>query len=44
VPNEALPRIAAGPAASLFDRVRDLATNRGTDDKWPYPSPRPRAR
>jgi hemerythrin superfamily protein len=33
VPNEALPRIAAGPAASLFDRMRDLATNRGTDDK-----------
>jgi hypothetical protein len=33
VPNQALPRIAAGPAASLFDRMRDLATNRGTDDK-----------
>jgi hypothetical protein len=32
VPNEALPRIAAGPAASLFDRMRDLATGRGTDD------------
>jgi flagellar motility protein MotE (MotC chaperone) len=32
VPNEALPRMAAGPAASLFDRMRDLATNRGTDD------------
>src|SRR3954471_5378279 len=32
VPNEALPRTAAGPAASLFDRMRDLATNRGTDD------------
>jgi hemerythrin-like domain-containing protein len=31
VPNEALPRIAAGPAASLFDRMRDLATGRGTD-------------
>jgi hypothetical protein len=29
VPNEALPRIAAGPAASLFDRMRDLATGRG---------------
>jgi hypothetical protein len=32
VPNEALPRTAAGPAASLFDRMRDLVTNRGTDD------------
>src|SRR4051795_4434585 len=32
VPNEALPRLAAGPAASLFDRLRDLATGRGTDD------------
>jgi hemerythrin-like domain-containing protein len=32
VPNEAGPRIAAGPAASLFDRMRDLATGRGTDD------------
>ncbi len=32
VPNEALPRMAAGPAASLFDRMRDLATGRGTDD------------
>jgi hypothetical protein len=31
VPNEPLPRIAAGPAASLFDRMRDLATGRGTD-------------
>jgi hemerythrin superfamily protein len=30
VPNEALPRMAAGPAASLFDRMRDLATGRGT--------------
>ena len=29
VPNETLPRIAAGPAASLFDRMRDLATGRG---------------
>jgi hemerythrin superfamily protein len=29
VPNEPLPRIAAGPAASLFDRMRDLATGRG---------------
>jgi hypothetical protein len=27
VPNEALPRAAAGPAASLFDRLRDLATD-----------------
>src|SRR3954463_10951611 len=32
VPNEALPRTAAGPAASLFDRMRDLATSRGSDD------------
>jgi hemerythrin-like domain-containing protein len=32
VPNEALPRIAAGPVASLLDRMRDLATGRGTDD------------
>jgi hypothetical protein len=32
VPNDALPRIAAGPAASLFDRMRDLATGRGTGD------------
>ena len=32
VPNEALPRMAAGPAASLFDRMRDLATGRGSDD------------
>jgi hemerythrin-like domain-containing protein len=29
VPNEPLARIAAGPAASLFDRMRDLATGRG---------------
>jgi hemerythrin-like domain-containing protein len=32
VPNEPLPRMAAGPAASLFDRMRDLATSRGTGD------------
>jgi hypothetical protein len=31
VPNEPLPRMAAGPAASLFDRMRDLATGRGND-------------
>jgi Hemerythrin HHE cation binding domain len=31
VPNTPLPRLAAGPAASLFDRMRDLATGRGTD-------------
>jgi hemerythrin-like domain-containing protein len=30
VPNEPLPRMAAGPAASLSDRMRDLATSRGT--------------
>ena len=32
VPNEPLARAAAGPAASLFDRMRDLATGRGSDD------------
>jgi hemerythrin superfamily protein len=32
IPNEALPRAAAGPAVSLFDRMRDLATGRGNDD------------
>ena len=32
VPNEPLPRVAAGPAASLFDRMRDLATGRGAGD------------
>ena len=32
VPNTALGRLAAGPAASLLDRMRDLATGRGTDD------------
>ena len=32
VPNEALPRMAAGPAASLLDRMRDLATGRGKGD------------
>ena len=32
VPNEPLPRMAAGPAASLFDRMRDLASGRGTGD------------
>jgi hypothetical protein len=31
VPNEPLPRMAAGPAASPFDRMRDLATGRGND-------------
>ena len=31
VPNEALPRTAAGPAASLIDRMRDLAEGRGSD-------------
>ena len=30
VPNEALPRIAVGPVASLLDRMRDLASGRGT--------------
>ncbi len=32
VPNEPLPRTAAGPAASLLDRMLDLATGRGTGD------------
>jgi hypothetical protein len=32
VPNEPLPRLAAGPGASLLDRMRDLATGRGTGD------------
>ena len=32
VPNTPLPRLAAGPAASLFDRMRDLATGRGSSD------------
>jgi hemerythrin-like domain-containing protein len=32
VPNEPGPRIAAGPVAALMDRMRDLATGRGTDD------------
>src|SRR4051794_4802075 len=33
VPNTAAARTAAGPAASLFDRMRDLATGRsGTED------------
>ena len=32
VPNKPLPRMAAGPAASLFDRMRDLASGRGSDD------------
>lgn len=33
VPNQALPRLAAGPVASMFDRMRDLATGRGAADK-----------
>ena len=32
VPNTPLARTAAGPAASLLDRMRDLATGRGSDD------------
>jgi hemerythrin superfamily protein len=32
LPNEALSRAAAGPAVSLLDRMRDVATGRGTDD------------
>jgi hemerythrin superfamily protein len=31
VPNDPISRTAAGPAASLFDRMRDLATGRGSD-------------
>jgi hemerythrin superfamily protein len=32
VPNEPGPRLAAGPVAGLFDRLRDLASGRGTND------------
>ena len=32
VPNTATARLVAGPAASLIDRMRDLATGRGTGD------------
>jgi hemerythrin-like domain-containing protein len=32
VPNTPLARVATGPAASLFDRMRDLATGRGSGD------------
>jgi hemerythrin superfamily protein len=32
VPNTPLMRLAAGPGASLIDRLRDLASGRGTDD------------
>jgi ribosomal protein L31E len=32
VPNTATARLAAGPIASLMDRMRDAATGRGTDD------------
>jgi hemerythrin-like domain-containing protein len=32
VPNQALPRLGVGPIASLIDRMRDLATGRGTGD------------
>ena len=32
VSNKPLPRMAAGPAASLLDRMRDAATGRGTDN------------
>jgi hypothetical protein len=32
VPNDPISRTATGPAASLFDRMRDLATGRGSDD------------
>src|SRR5947199_7556734 len=32
VPNDPLSRTAAGPAASLFDRMRDLASGRGSEN------------
>ena len=32
VPNEPGPRLAAGPVAGLFDRLRDMATGRGTQE------------
>ena len=32
VPNEPGPRLAAGPVAGLFDRLRDLAGGRGTQE------------
>jgi hemerythrin superfamily protein len=32
VPNNPLPRLAAGPVAGLFDRLRDLASGRGQSE------------
>ena len=32
VPNDPGKRLAVGPVAGLFDRLRDMATNRGTND------------
>lgn len=32
VPNDPGKRLAVGPVAGLFDRLRDMATGRGTDD------------
>jgi hemerythrin superfamily protein len=32
VPNEPGPRLAAGPVAGLFDRLRDLASGRGAQE------------
>jgi hypothetical protein len=32
VPNTPLARVAAGPAASMLDRMRDLASGRGSED------------
>ena len=32
VPNEGLPRLAVGPVAGLFDRLRDLASGRGQSE------------
>jgi hypothetical protein len=30
-PNDATVRLAVGPAASLFDRLRDAVSGRGSD-------------
>jgi hypothetical protein len=32
VPNDPGKRLAVGPVAGLFDRLRDMATGRGTND------------
>jgi hypothetical protein len=33
VPNDPLKRLAVGPVAGLFDRLRDLASGRGTKEE-----------